>query len=705
MTQALHPQIVHHITNSLGWSELREVQQMAIAPILRGANTILLAPTAGGKTEAAFFPLMSRLVDAKWQGLSILYLSPIKALLNNQQYRLEKLLGFIGHDVGVWHGDVTQSAKRRMRTSPPSLMLTTPESLEGMLISTHTEPGQLFGDLRVVVIDEIHAFADDDRGWHLLGVLNRLARYAGRDIQRVGLSATVGNRQEIVGWLSGGSEREQVTVDPPPGDVEPQVKVDWVASLENAAMIIAKMHRGERRLVFCDSRLQTEKLARALRKRGVTTHVTHSSLSVDERRQTERAFSEGGPGVIVATSALELGIDIGSLDRVIQIDAPYSVASFLQRMGRTGRRPGTSPNLLFLAVSDAGFSRALAIIDAWQRGEVESAVAPRKPYHIAAQQILATVLERPGLAAYDLVEHLDGFCRAAGISRGVVDSLREHLMATDYVATDGIRLGVGRSSEAEYGRRNFLKLVSVFTSPPIFSVRYGRKELGSVDQSNFMGNEEGDDEDNGPMVILLGGRSWRVTNINWSRRVAYVEPVDLPGRTRWVGVGLGVGPLLAQAHRRVFTSTEDLDEYLSQRALRHIEGLDEEYDFVDDASLIAVRADDEVMIWTFAGIHANLLLADLLSEQGVEKVTARGLCVVIRDSLGLLEIEELLDAIDARGWTPLPSECVEHPLIKELKFRELLPESLLLETAQAKLYDSASLKRAFEAPRRFVEMG
>lgn len=700
--ESLHPQIVHHIANSMGWDELRDVQQMAIEPILSGANTVLLAPTAGGKTEAAFFPLMSRLVEERWEGLSILYLSPIKALLNNQQDRLEKLLGYIGHEVGVWHGDISQSVKKRIRQSPPSLLLTTPESLEGMLISTKTEPAQLFANLRALVIDEIHAFADDDRGWHLLGVLNRLAHYAGRDIQRVGLSATVGNRQAIVGWLSGGSTREQITVDPPPGDVAPEVKVDWVGSIENAALIIARLHRGERRLVFCDSRLQTERLARALRKRDVTTHVTHSSLSVDERRQTERAFSEGGPGVIVATSALELGIDIGSLDRVIQIDAPYSVASFLQRMGRTGRRPGTTPNLLFLSITDAGFSRALAIVDAWQRGEVEDVVAPSKPYHIAAQQILATVLERPGMSVQELAPHLAGFSDSAGISTAVVDELREHLMATGYLATDGIRLGVGRSSESAYGKRNFLELVSVFTSPPIFRVRHGRREIGSVDQSTFLSEDDsGDGEDKSPPVILLAGRSWRVTSINWSRRIAYVEPVDLPGKSRWMGMGLGVGPLLAEAHRRVFIDDQSVAAYLSERAGRHIIGLNEEYAFVDDEALVVVGDSKEITLWTFAGIHANLLLADLLADEGIENVSARGLCVVIKESLNLSDVESILERIEVGDDDELPKRCAEHPLIEQLKFGELLPEELLVETARAQLYDVPGARAALRRPRVF----
>jgi ATP-dependent Lhr-like helicase len=192
-----------------------------------------------------------------------------------------------------------------------------------------------------VVVDEAHAFAGDDRGWHLLALVQRLQRLAGRDLQRVGLSATVGNPDDVLGWLSAGSARPRRLVRPPdaPGPA-PDVTLDHVGGLENAVRVIASLHRGENRLVFCDSRSRVERVATGLREGRVRTFVTHSSLSADERRRAEAAFASDRDCVIVATSTLELGIDVGDLDRVVQIDAPRTVSSFLQRMGRTGRRPG-----------------------------------------------------------------------------------------------------------------------------------------------------------------------------------------------------------------------------------------------------------------------------------------------------------------------------------------------------------------------------
>src|SRR6185437_16640030 len=257
--------------------------------------------------------------------------------------------------VALWHGDTPASQRKSMLTDPPDLLLTTPESLESMLVSTNVDHERLFADLQAVIVDEVHAFAGGDRGRHLLAVLERLSRIAGRSLQRIGLSATVGNPAEMLAWLQG-SERgarpatvvapstmeTTATTGSPAGDAD--IQLDYVGSVANAAKVIAALHRGGKRLVFCDSKRLVEHLGAELRELGVTTYLIHASLSLDERRQAERAFVEGRDCVVVSTSALELGIDVGDLDRVIQINAPLTVAAFLQRLGRSGRRPGTTRN-------------------------------------------------------------------------------------------------------------------------------------------------------------------------------------------------------------------------------------------------------------------------------------------------------------------------------------------------------------------------
>ena len=330
----LHPAIQHHIVNSLGWRTLRTLQEEAVQPILEGESALLIAPTAGGKTEAAVFPLLSRLLSENWEPISVLYVCPIKALLNNLENRLRQYSDWLGRRVGVWHGDIGQGDRGRIIKDPPDILLATPESLEVMLVSRRTDHANLFANVRAVVIDEIHAFAGDDRGWHLLAVLDRISHLSAHDIQRVGLSATVGNPKALLGWLKGGADSTGMVISPNGGGaMRSDIEVDYVGSLSNAAIVISRLHRGEKRLIFCDSRSQVESLAGELRQLGVQTFVSHSSLSVDERRRAEAAFSEARNCVIVATSTLELGIDVGDLDRVIQIDAPPTVAAFYAAIG------------------------------------------------------------------------------------------------------------------------------------------------------------------------------------------------------------------------------------------------------------------------------------------------------------------------------------------------------------------------------------
>jgi ATP-dependent Lhr-like helicase len=395
----LHPAVVHHIVNTLGWRSLRPLQQQAVEPVMAGHDALLLAPTAGGKTEAASFPVLSAMERQGWTGLSVLYVCPLKALLNNLLPRLRDYAAWLGRRVELWHGDVTASMRRRILNDPPDVLLTTPESVEAMLVSANVDHKRLFADLRAIVVDEVHAFAGDDRGWHLLAVLERLTVLAQRPIQRIGLSATVGNPDELLGWLQGAGKgsRPASVVAPgvasvstaPQGDIE----LDYVGSVDNAADVISKLHHGQKRLVFCDSRRLVEQLGSALRLRGVTTFLSHASLSVDERRRAEAAFAEARDCVIVSTSTLELGIDVGDLDRVIQLDAPTTVASFLQRLGRTGRRPGSTRNCLFLALSKDSLLWAAALLELWGRGYVEPVEAPPEPNHIVAQQMLALCLQ------------------------------------------------------------------------------------------------------------------------------------------------------------------------------------------------------------------------------------------------------------------------------------------------------------------------
>ena len=287
------------------------------------------------------------MLTESWNGLTVLYVSPIRALLNNQEQRLGATFNW--SEDGRLAGTATRRRARNAASWPnrPTACSRRPSPWKSCWFRRRSTIARFFQNVRTVVIDELHAFAGDDRGWHLLSVLARIQRLAGRDIQRIGLSATVGNPDEMLAWLSSGPQDAGRLFHRPRAKQSPDVQLDYVGSLANAAKVIRLLHQGEKRLVFCDSRSRVEQLALLLREHGIETFVSHSSLGLDERRQAEQAFAQRQNCVIVATSSLELGLDVGDLDRVIQIDAPPTVSSFLQRMGRTGRRPHTTPNCLF----------------------------------------------------------------------------------------------------------------------------------------------------------------------------------------------------------------------------------------------------------------------------------------------------------------------------------------------------------------------
>src|SRR3990172_1905503 len=264
----LSPALQYQIVNGLGFRELRPVQELAIEPVLDGKSCVVLAPTAGGKTEAAFFPVLSLIDSEDWRPVSVLYVAPIRALLNDQEHRISRCCSLIGRRAAKWHGDTSQSERKAFLADPADVLLTTPESLEVMLMSRAVPARKLFQTLRAVIIDEAHAFVGDDRGVHLSAVLERLSRICGHDLQRIALSATVGNPEALLGWLCGAAERDRVVVRAPGARTPPELALDYVGTVENAARMIAELHPGKKRLVFVDSRRGVEQIGRALLDRG-----------------------------------------------------------------------------------------------------------------------------------------------------------------------------------------------------------------------------------------------------------------------------------------------------------------------------------------------------------------------------------------------------------------------------------------------------
>jgi ATP-dependent helicase Lhr and Lhr-like helicase len=687
----LHPSLAYHLTGTLGWAGLRPLQGAAIAPVMAGDDALLLAPTADGKTEAAAFPVLSRMAAENWTGLSALYLCPLKALLNNLLPRLETYAAWTGRRVALWHGDTTAYRRKAILADPPDLLLTTPESVEAMLVSVNVDHRQLFAGLRAVVIDEVHAFGAGDRGWHLIAVLERLARLAGRPIQRIGLSATVGNPDELLRWLQGSAALRSAgrVVAPEPvaraqaiahrgsaasdSGALSEIQLDYVGSVENAAKVVATLYRGEKRLVFCDSRRLVEQLGAELRGRGVVTYLSHASLSLDERHRAEQAFAQGRDCVIVATSTLELGVDVGDLDRVIQVNAPLTVAAFLQRLGRSGRRAGLRRNCLFLALRGDELLAAAGLLLLWSRGFVEDVRPPREPRHIVAQQLLALCLQE-GRVGEKLWQEWWGVPELAVSARPIAT----YLVEQGFLTRDDGMLFIGPEAELRFGRRHFMGLTAVFTAPPEFAVLHGRTEIGRTDPVLLTDRVEG------PRLLLLGGRSWRVNWTDWKRRRCFVEPADAGGRARWVTQSMGgISYELARAMRDVLLGAE-VPVTLTRRAIATLADLREgAAGFADRDRTVISRSGDDLRWWTWAGYRTNATLKATLGNLADEKQRVSDVSIRLRGDLSPQTWSEVRGNLGDQLCLPE----VDDKALDGLKFSAALPRHLAVTTLATRLAD------------------
>lgn len=689
----LSPALQYQIVHGLGFATLRPVQELAIDAILDGDNCVVLAPTAGGKTEAAFFPLLAAMDDAGWRPTSVLYLSPIRALLNNQEDRIARYAQLIGRRAFKWHGDTGQSQRRQVQREPADILLTTPESLEAMLMSPRVDAEAMLAGLRAVVVDEIHAFAGDDRGAHLSALLERLTDACGRDLQRIGLSATVGNPEAILAWLAGSSTRSRRLVDPPKGTTSASIQLDHVGSLANAAHVIQHLHPGRKRLVFADSRRTVEELGKLLLQRGVAAYVAHGSLSAAARRDAETAFERGQDCVIVATSALELGIDVGDLDHVLQIDSPGHVASFLQRMGRTGRRPGTTPNCTFLATTPAATLQAAALLELYARGYVEPVRPDTRASHVFAHQVLALAIADAGLVPGDLPRRLGRAACFAELAEHARHDIIATMLSRDILADHNGRLWLGARGEKLYGRANFRELYAVFSSPRHVTVLRGDQEIGTLDAAFLQGALA----DGGTSTFTLAGQAWRVTTILWSRGVCYVEPAEYAGHTRWAGAPRHLGAELCEAMRDVLCKDE-IPATWSARARTALGQQRELHAFLRESPSPVVRDGPALVWWNFAGGAANVLLAKLLESMLGGRVVARNTGLTLHEQAGTSEVElrKVFAQLAAEGRpndsdaTVFAESARRAPVSK---FEPCLPEALLHQLFAERLVDTATARR------------
>ena len=537
-----------------GWQTLRGVQNAAGEAIFGSEDNVLLtASTASGKTEAAFFPILTLLDEDPSRTVGVLYIAPLKALINDQFGRLSELCEEADIPVTRWHGDASQSKKRKLLKKPAGILQITPESLESLLINKHMEIPSLFGDLRFIVIDEIHSLLRGDRGGQTFCLIERLCRLAGCQPRRIGLSATIGNPEEAGRFLAAGSGRgtliprfegakevwrlsmEHFFNTAPQAD-EGREALEELPPLEEATDTAPKAAdpgigyifehtRGKKCLVFTNSREECESVCQSLRQYCEVCHepdrflIHHGNLSASYRESAEEEMKdEESLQSVCATATLELGIDIGRLERAFQIDAPFTVSGFLQRMGRTGRR-GDPSEMWFVMREDHPEARAMlpdlipwyliqgiALVQLYlEERFVEPPRTERLPYSLLYHQTMSTLASCGEMTPAELASRVLPLSVFHRISQEDFRLLLRHLLQIDHInQTENGGLVVGITGERVV---NQYKFYAVFQENVEYLVRAGSEQLGTIVKPPPVGEK-----------IAIAGRVWVVEEVDHRRK-------------------------------------------------------------------------------------------------------------------------------------------------------------------------------------------
>ena len=565
-----------------GWESLRSVQVAAADAIFNSEDNVLLAAsTASGKTEAAFFPILSQLDEDPSSSVGVLYIAPLKALINDQFGRLTELCEEAEIPVWRWHGDVAQSRKSKLLKHPSGILQITPESLEALLLHKHSHIPAIFGDLRFIVIDEIHSLMRADRGGQCLCLIERLSRLASCNPRRIGLSATIGDLELAGRFLGSGSGRD--TIIPRIEDAQQRwrlsishffvgegaeemaagedetvaqgrclINPNETASLSNCLIppppepatdaapagadlglgYIFEHTRGKKCLVFCNSREEAEGVTTTLRRYCEANNepdrflIHHGNLSSAVRESAEDVMrDEELDQTTVTTATLELGIDIGRLERAFQIDAPFTVSAFLQRMGRTGRR-GSPPEMWFVMREDRAEPRTtlgatipwkllqgialvqLYLEDRW----VEPPRLDRLPYSLLYHQTMATLASGGEMTPAELAARVLTLGYFHRVSSEDFRILLHHLIDIDHIQlTEEGGLIVGIAGERVI---NSYRFYGVFQENEEYTVRNESQELGTIVLPPPVGEK-----------LAIAGATWLVEEVDHKRHLVYATQV------------------------------------------------------------------------------------------------------------------------------------------------------------------------------------
>ncbi len=601
------------------WEELRPIQTAAISKILTtDDNYILASRTASGKTEAAFLPILSK-VDFNETGIQVLYISPLIALINDQFYRIEELCKYLDVTVTKWHGEANKTLKDRIIKQPNGIVLITPESLEAMFVNKPFNVKQLFSNLKYVVIDEIHSFIGTDRGIQLKSILSRLQNVNAKPFSIVGLSATIGDYDEAKKF-TGNELRTKVLLDRTAKKINVLFRYFKNKNEELPLDLLKDLYietKDNKVLIFPNSRGRAEEVAVKLKKisdrvKGHSNYFSHHSSVDKEVREYVEYFAKNNNRQnfsISCTSTLELGIDIGTVDEVVQIDATHSIASLIQRVGRSGRKDGESSNLFLYATNKWSLLQSLACWLLYKEGFIEPPISTAKPYDILLHQALSITKGHSGIRLSDLVKQLKENFTFNQIEEKDIEEILNHLIQIDFLEKLQHEVIIGVEGEKIVNNRDFY---SVFKTEENFKIVNAGNTIGEVPFSPQIIEDEN---------ILLAAKIWKIKFIDFKSKKIEVIPANDGKKPKFFGGGATIHPRIREKMFEVLYSKVDYD-FLDQPSCDEIETMRKDFSVFNIQNIKTDRplltTEKHLQLFTFTGTRINRTLQMLLNLAGIK---------------------------------------------------------------------------------------
>jgi len=699
---------IQKVIHEMKWESFRPIQDEAILHMINSpSDMIISAPTASGKTEAAFLPIISQIADNGKESVKILYISPLKALINDQFLRIEALCKHIDFPITKWHGDANQSKKTTLIKNPAGILLITPESIEALFLNKAEYLGPLFKNLEYIVIDEIHSFIGNERGSQLKSLINRLEYTLEIHPYKIALSATISNLSDIAKWLNSiNPDTVKIIED----NDKSKDTVGIIKCYKNIPPVIGanedefselkqdlfKVIKQDKNLIFANTKMTLEEYCDSMQNIAKENnfpnnfYIHHGSLAKNIREQCEYLLTRNSNISVFCTNTLELGIDIGNIDRVIFLAPPFSVASMIQRLGRCGRKENARKEFRFYleenAVDDkvtwqeklrVQLVQSIAIVELMLKGFSEPLDTDTFDYSTFVHQILSYLGQTGGADASKIYYNISEISFNGYFSKNDFIAILQKLNSDEII----YQMPDGTITLSKLGERivESYEFFAAFMTPKDWKVVCNGKEIGQISGGNLLFLKEGSH-------FLLAGKRWEI--VEFKNKIQIIVVKKAYGK-KPIKFNSGTQNIHKAIHQKMFEiyETNYIPKYLSSASIPILEEGFENYKTY-------IKPPDSNILTVLEGTRIQNTVGLLLKYCGVD---AEDGGIGYYSASSRLELIKTLKSID---FSMLDKNSVINLIDRSLKYKKkfdnLLPDDILNKSYEQQCLD-------FNGAKEFIE--